>query len=194
MNQENLETFLSKFPIYQYAFLKTEDLDYSEKVRLMCKRTCTHYAASWSCPPAVGKLNKCREHCLRYSDVLLFSTVTELSDPASAEKKAAAQTEHERLTTLINNHMRDQGYLTYVISSSYCKLCPKCTFPRDYCRHPDEMFPCIESHGILIPDLCAACEMDYYMGERLCLLFSMIFFKDSGFILAPEEQRTDIHG
>ena len=91
MNQENLETFLSKFPIYQYAFLKTEDLDYSEKVRLMCKRTCTHYAASWSCPPAVGKLNKCREHCLRYSDVLLFSTVTELSDPASAEKKAAAQ-------------------------------------------------------------------------------------------------------
>ena len=32
MNLENVEAFISKFPIYQYAFLKTEDIDFSDKV------------------------------------------------------------------------------------------------------------------------------------------------------------------
>ena len=110
----------------------------------------------------------------------------EIPEQNAKERRETAQKEHERLTQLVNNHMRDQGYLTYVISSSFCKICPKCTFPRDYCRHPDEMYPCIESHGILISDLCTQCEMDHYMGEQLALFFSMIYFKDSGFIYTQE--------
>ena len=180
---EKIEDYLSRFPIYQYAFLHPEDLEYTEKVRQVCKRNCPHYAASWSCPPAVGKLDKCRERCLRYTDLLVFSTVTELSDVFDPAQKTAAQTEHERLTNLVNNYMRDQGYLTYVISSSMCRLCPRCTFPRDYCRHPDDMFPCIESHGLVLSDVCLSCDMDYYMGDQLFLLFSLVFFKDTGFAI-----------
>ncbi len=183
MNLEEIEEHISRFPLYQYSFQKPENLTFSEAVRQVCKRTCPHYATNWSCPPAVGKLEKCKEHCLRYTDVLVFSTVTELTDPTDPKQKAAAQREHERMTKLINGHLRDQGYLTYVISSSSCKRCPKCCFPRDYCRFPDEMFPCIESHGIVISDLCEQCDMDHYMGDPLFLLFTMLFFKDTGFTL-----------
>ena len=190
-NTEDIEAYISRFPIYQYSFQKPEMLEYSENIRQVCKRTCPHYSGSWSCIPAVGKLEKCRDHCLRYTDVLIFSTVTELADPSEQKQKTSAQREHERLTRLINDHMRDQGYLTYVISSSYCKKCPKCTFPRDYCRFPEEMFPCIESHGIMIADLCSQCDMDYYMGDRLFLLFTLLFYKDTGFALQKETSHEE---
>ncbi len=186
MNLEKIESFIKKFPVYQYAFLSTEQVEFSDKMRLFCKRSCPHYGSSWSCPPATGKLDKCKEHCLRYTDLLLFSTVTEIPRAREKEKKIEAQIEHEKLTRLINNHMRDLGYLTYVLSSSFCKHCSKCSFPKDYCRHPEEMIPCIESHGIVVADLMEKCDMDYYMGERLQLMFSLIFFKDTGFIFSEK--------
>ena len=178
MDFENIESYIKQFPLYQYAFIKPDDVEYSEKVRQLCKRSCPHYGASWSCPPAIGKIEKCRETCLKYSDLLVFSTVTELSE-ASDKEMAAAQAEHERLTKMICSHMTSQGYITYVLSSSWCKNCSKCTFPRDFCRQPEEMYPCIESHGIIVADLMDQCEMDHYLGGSLYLLFSLIYFKEA---------------
>ena len=175
---ENIKSFIDKFPIYQYAFIKPDDVEYSEKVRQVCKRTCPRYGASWSCPPAVGKLEKCRERCMQYTDLLVFSTVTELQEKKQDEA-AAAQAEHEKLTKIICDHLLSQGYITYVLSSSWCRRCPKCTFPKDFCRNPDEMYPCIESHGITIADLMDYCDMDHYLGSGLCLLFSLVYFKDA---------------
>ena len=178
MSFENIESFINKFPLYQYAFIKPDDVEYSEKVRQVCKRTCSHYGASWSCPPAVGKIEKCKENCLQYTDLLVFSTVTELKGEDGKEE-AAAQAEHEKLTKIICDHMLSRGYITYVLSSGWCRNCPKCTFPKDFCRHPDEMYSCIESHGIIIADLMDLCDMDHYLGGGLKLYFSLVFFKDA---------------
>jgi predicted metal-binding protein len=175
---ENIESFIEKFPVYQYAFIKPDDVEYSEKVRQLCKRACTHYGTSWSCPPAIGKLEKCEEKCLRYTDILVFSTVTELQG-GTAQEMETAQKEHEKLTNIICSHMLKEGYITYVLSSSWCKTCQKCTFPKDFCRHPEEMYPCIESHGIMIADLMEKCGMDHYLGGKLYLLFSLVYFKEA---------------
>ena len=182
MDIEAIESYIKKFPIYQYAFINPDDVDYSEKVRQRCKRTCPHYGTSWSCPPAVGKADKCKEKCLAYSDLLVFSTMTELS-LGSREEKASAQKEHEKLTKIISEHMKDRGYVVYVISSGRCSICQKCTFPRDFCRHQDEMYPCIESHGITVADLAEYCDMDHYLGNGLYLLFTLIYFKDANIAL-----------
>ena len=190
MNRECLEEFILQFPIYQYSFMKSEDIEFSEKVRSFCKRSCPHYRESWSCPPAVGKLEQCRDKCLKYTDVLIFSTVTEVDEKEKNIRSGETQKEHEKLTGIINSKMRDLGYITYVISSGYCRICDKCTFPRDYCRHPEEMYPCIESHGIVVSDLIADNDMDYYMGEKLRLMFSLIFFKDTGFAFDSEKEES----
>ena len=178
MDFENIESYIKQFPLYQYAFIKPDDAEYSEKVRQMCKRSCPYYGTSWSCPPAIGKIDKCRENCLKYTDLLVFSTVTELSEITDREM-AAAQAEHERLTKMICSEKLRQGYITYVLSSSRCRSCQKCTFPRDFCRHQDEMYPCIESHGIAVSDLMELCDMDYYLGGKLQLLFSLVYFKEA---------------
>ncbi len=186
MSKELIKEFISDFPIYQYAFLEPEEIEYQPKVRQVCKRTCKYYSNSWSCPPAVGKIEVLKEKCLKYTDVLLFSTFTEITD----EKfdKVSIQKEHEKLTRIISNRMKDLGYLTYIISSGSCKICDKCTFPKDFCRHPYEMFPCIESHGITVADLLSDCGMDYYMGDKFQLLFSLVFFKDTGFDLTENKE------
>ena len=177
MSVENIESFIKKFPIYQYAFIKPDDIEYTEKVRQLCKRTCPHYGTSWSCPPAVGKIEACRENCLSYSDVLIFSTLTEIKD-ADNGKTAEAQKENERLTDIIRSEMGKWGYTTYVITSGRCQKCRKCTFPKDFCRYPDSMYPCVESQGIMISELAEKYGMDYYMGSRLCLMFSFIYYRE----------------
>ncbi len=189
MSKELIKEFIGNFPIYQYAFLKPDEIEFSTKVRQLCKRTCRYYSESWSCPPAVGKIDVLKEKCLNYTDVLLFSTFTELTE--DKHDKKIIQREHDKLTHIINNRMKDLGYLTYIISSGSCKICDKCTFPKDFCRHPYEMFPCIESHGIIVADLLSDCGMDYYMGDKFQILFSIIFFKDAGFDDIKENKEED---
>ena len=80
MNFKPIEEFITQFPIYQYTFLKTEDVEFNDKVRAICKKECPRYGKSWSCPPAVGSVDKCREICRKYPYVLLFSSVAEVPD------------------------------------------------------------------------------------------------------------------
>ena len=179
MTREDIEAFITQFPIYQYAFVKPEDIDFNERVRAICKKECPRYGNSWSCPPAVGKVDKCREECLEYQEALFFSSVTEVADYSDMEANLKTKAEHERMTKIIEDHLRDQGLLVYTLSSDSCSICSKCGFPRERCRHPDLMHPCIESHGIVVTNLAEKCDMDYYMVENLLLWYSLIFFKNS---------------
>ena len=178
MSIENIESFIKKFPIYQYVFIKPDDIEHTEKVRQLCKRTCVQYGLSWSCPPAVGKIDKCRENCLEYSDLLVFSTLAEIKNDNEAAT-AEAQKENDKLTDIIRAEMEKQNYATYVVTSGRCQKCSKCTFPRNFCRYPDNMYPCVESQGIMISDFAEKYGMDYYMGSRLCLMFSFVYFKEN---------------
>ena len=59
MNFQSIEDYITQFPIYQYAFLSIDDIEFNDKVRTICKRECPRYGKSWSCPPAVGTVDKC---------------------------------------------------------------------------------------------------------------------------------------
>ena len=37
----------------------------------------------------------------------------------------------------------------YGLSTESCAICAHCAWPDGPCRHPDRMFPCVESHGIV---------------------------------------------
>ena len=185
--REDIEAFITQFPIYQYAFVEPKEIDFNERVRAICKKECPRYGNSWSCPPAVGKVDKCREECMEYPQALFFSSVTEVEDYSDLEANLKTKAEHERMTKIIEDHLRDQGLLVYTLSSDSCSICSKCAFPRERCRHPDQMHPCIESHGIVVTNLAEKCNMDYYMGERLLLWYSLIFYKNSKDPVIEEE-------
>lgn len=178
MNYKAIEEYITQFPIYQYAFLDVADLEFNDKVRTICKRECPRYGKSWSCPPAVGTVEHCKERCRQYSKVLLFSSVGEVPDYSNMETLLASKRDHEDLTNKIEEYLKKEAYKCYTLSTDSCSICEKCTYPKKSCVHPEQMHPCIESHGILLTKNIEENDMDYYLGEQMVLWFSMIFLSE----------------
>ena len=165
MNFQSIEDYITQFPIYQYAFLSIDDIEFNDKVRTICKRECPRYGKSWSCPPAVGTVDKCKERCQQYTHALLFSSVAEVPDYSNMDALLATKREHEEITAKIEAFLKQDAWRCYTLSTDSCSICDKCTYPKKSCNHPDLMHPCIESHGILLTKNIEDNNMDYYMGE-----------------------------
>lgn len=172
-----LEEQLAELPLYQYAFIKTVDFLFSERIRWICEHECPMYNHSWACPPAVGSVEECRKRCMDYPDALLIATITEVSDIASIEETLATRPEHEALTRQVHMLVRQQAKDTMVLSTEACAVCGECAWPEKKCRHPEKMYPCVESHGIVVTDLAEKTGIDFYAEGNLVTWFSLIFYR-----------------
>lgn len=176
LNKELLEQQLSELPLYQYAFLKSEDLVFTERVRHICRTECSMYGTTWACPPAVGTVSQCREACLAYPEFLLISTVTEVPDIENLEQTLSTRRDHEDVTRQVSQLMREQGCELRVLSTESCAICGRCAYPDGPCRHPELMFPCVESQGILVTDLAEKCGMEFFNGN-IVTWFSVLLYR-----------------
>lgn len=167
---------LAALPIYQYEFLKTSDLVFEPKVRQICSSECPMCGRTWSCPPAVGTLEQCRERCLQFDEALLLTTVAEVGDISNMTETLSTRREHERITRQARDIFRSCGCRTLVLSSEACQLCTRCTYPDAPCCQPDEMLPCIESHCILVTELAERCGIEFLSSATVVTWFSLIFF------------------
>ena len=165
MDKELLEQQLVNLPLYQYAFMKSEELTFTERVRHICQTECGRYGTTWACPPAVGTVEECRAKCLSYPELLMISTVTEVSDISDMEETLATRAEHEQITFEVVELVKAQGCDVRVLSTESCAMCETCTYPHGPCRHPDRMFPCVESQGILVTALCEKYGMEFFNGN-----------------------------
>ena len=174
---EKLMERLLQFPIMQYACLNTDEVSFQERVRTVCETECPRYGSSWSCPPAVGSVEECKGRCRRFSHCFVFSTIAEVNDETNMEETLATRLEHERITQEINRIFTEEFGDTLALSTESCDICRHCSYPDGPCRHPDRMFPCVESYGILVTELAEKGQMDFYNGANVVTWFSVIFFK-----------------
>ena len=65
----------------------------------------------------------------------------------------------------------------YVLSTEACAICETCAWPDGPCRHPEHMFPCVESHGILVTELAESHGIDFLAGGNLVTWFSLLFYR-----------------
>lgn len=177
MNREVLEAQLRELPIVQYEFLKTDELTFSPRVRAVCEMDCTRYGTSWACPPAVGTVEECRARCLQYPQGLLIATMNEVEDITDLEGALATRVGHEEITRQVDALLRGQGAETYPLSTESCAICRKCSYPGGPCRHPERMYPCVESHGILVLDLAERFGIDFQPGGNIAVWFSLILYR-----------------
>lgn len=176
LNKEWLEQQMSELPLFQYAFLKTDELIFTERVRHVCREECPRYNTTWACPPAVGTVEECKTACLAYPDMLMISTVTEVSDIANIEETLETRGDHEAITRQVAKLMKEQGCELRVLSTESCAICETCTYPDAPCRHPDKMFPCVESQGILVTEVCEKYGMEFFNGN-LVTWVSLILYR-----------------
>ena len=38
MTKDEIESFITQFPIYQYQFLTPDEIEYNDRVRMICKK------------------------------------------------------------------------------------------------------------------------------------------------------------
>lgn len=177
MDREVLERQLAELPIVQYEFFETAELTFTERVRAVCELECPQYGRSWACPPGVGPVEECRERCLSYPHALLISSMTEVCDIADLRETLDTRPGHEELTRRVNALVKAQGAETYVLSTESCAICEQCAYPDAPCRRPDKMFPCVESHGILVTDLAEQYGIEFQAGNNIVTWFSLILYK-----------------
>ncbi len=178
MDRERLEQQLRELPLYVYEFIDTSELVFSERVRYVCRTECSMYGKSWACPPAVGDVETCRARCLSYPKGLLISTITEVHDISDIPEPLAPRLPHEEITRQIHALVKEQVADSMALSTEACAHCAHCTYPDAPCRFPDRMYPCVESHGILVTDLAERHGIDFMAGGNIVTWFSLILYRE----------------
>ena len=125
----------------------------------------------------MGSVEECRARCLAFEDALLIATITEVNDIANMEETLATRAPHEEIAREVLELVRQQVKETLVLSTESCAICESCAWPDAPCRHPDRMFPCVESHGIVVTDLAEKTGVDFYAEGNLVTWFSLIFYR-----------------
>ena len=177
MNRELIEQQLSALPLAQYGWIETAELEFSERIRRVCEQECPMYGKTWACPPAVGTVEECRTRCRSYPHALYLTTLTEVSDIANLEETLATRAPHEAVTrealAILKPHVKD----VMALSTEACAIGENCAYPGAPCRHPELMFPCVESHGIIVTALAEKEGIDFY-GGNLVTWFSLLLFRE----------------
>ena len=176
-SREELEARLVELPLVEYAYFKAEDIEFTERIRTVCRTECPQYGTTWACPPAVGTVDECRERCQRFSDAFVFTTIAEVPDIEDFEACLATRGPHEDVTRQVREVFRDLYGDCLVLSTESCALCAACTYPEGKpCRHPEHMIPCVESHGIAVTTLAEQAGMSYFYDTTTVVWFSVVFY------------------
>ena len=179
MDREKLEAQLAELPLYVYTYIDPKSLDFSDRIRYICKTECPMYGKTWACPPGVGTVPECKEKCLRYDSCLLIGTITEVVGEPSMEQSLATRPEHEALTNQIRELFREQGIEPYILSTEACTVCERCAYlDGEPCRLPERMHPCLESHGINIIPTLEENGLDFIFGLDVITWYSLLFFNE----------------
>ena len=179
MDLQKLEAQLSELPLYVYTFVDPKTIDFSERIRYICKAECPMYDKTWAYPPAVGAVEECKAKCVGYNNCLLIGTITEISSIANMEEALSTRPEHEKLTNEVRSMFREQGVEPYILSTEACSVCERCAWLDGLpCRMPGRMHPCIESHGINIIPTLEEIGVPFQYGDNIVTWFSLLFFNE----------------
>ena len=179
MDRALLESQLAEFPLFVYCFIDPKELEFTQRVRYICQTECPMYGKTWACPPAVGSVEECQGRCLQFTDCLMVSTITEVSDIANVQEALDTRGEHEAITNAIAQLMQQQGVAPYILSTEACAICERCAYlDGQPCRFPEKMHPCVESHGINVIPAMESQGIPFISGENVVTWVSLLFFNE----------------
>lgn len=177
MNKELLEEKLAQLPLYTYAWIDPEELEFNQRIRWICENECPMYGKTWACPPGVGSVPECQGKCLSHENCLMIATITEVEDITNIEQTLATRPDHEAVTNQVGALLEAQGVRPYILSTEACSLCDRCAIlDGKPCRMPEKMHPCVESHGINVIPVLEQCGIEFQYGENVVTWVSLLFY------------------
>lgn len=179
MNRAAVEAQLAELPLAEFVWFETAELEFSERIRTVCRENCPRYNQNMGLS-ARRRLPWRRAGArLSYPQGLLITSLTEVADIADTEAALATRGPHEELTRQVSAILRAQGTEVYGLSTESCAICAHCAWPDGPCRHPDRMFPCVESHGLIVTALAERHGIEYQYGGNVVTWFSLLLYRET---------------
>ena len=159
--------------VFEYAVTSTGVINFSPDLLKACEtNVCGKYNKCWTCPPAIGSMEKQKERILAFSSAFVFTTKSDLEDSFDYEGMMRAKDCHNKLTDEMHEKY---GKTNPVFGAGGCTICETCAYPAP-CRFPDKIYSSIEAAGINVTELSRAAGVKYNNGENTVTYFSMILF------------------
>ncbi len=171
-----IEAALAELPLYAYAWIDPRELEFSQRIRWICRHECPMYGKTWACPPGVGTVPECEKKCLSFTNCLMIATITEVADIANIDETLLTRAPHEEITNQVRDVLAENGLEPYVLSTEACSLCDRCAIEDGLpCRLPEKMHPCVESHGINVIPILEQQGLTFQYGENVVTWVSLLF-------------------
>ncbi len=158
--------------IWQYAELKSSQLEFSEDVVAACRANyCGNYNKSWKCPPNVGSLEELKTKYTSYENIFVFTTKHEIEDSFDIEGMFAARIKHDETENKVRKIL-PKG--CEILGAGSCNICKICAFPEP-CRFPEKAKTSVEACGINVVSLAKTAKINYTNGKNTVTYFSVVF-------------------
>lgn len=162
---------------YTVQSIDVKTLKPNPEVRKMCETNkCHQYGQNWTCPPACGTVEECRDKIKAYGHAVLLQTVGDIEDSFDFEAMEALEAKHKQQFTALVEDLRKTQPDLLPLNVGCCTSCTQCTYPDAPCRFPDKACASVEGYGLLVSDLCKENGVKYYYGTdkmayTACILF-----------------------
>jgi predicted metal-binding protein len=177
MELEEFKELTARAGLTDCGIVDARSVGFSQEVRKMCEQnTCRMYGKTWACPPAVGTVGECRDRCLRFRRLLVFSGRYPLEDSFDYEGMMAAMADFKVKARALEAWVKPRLSSYLMLANEGCGICGSCTYPGAPCRFPDRMHGSIEAYGIFVSEVAAAAGVEYNNGPDTVTYFGGIFF------------------
>lgn len=183
MSDEELSRRLTEQAVTEGAnraeVLPVSGIELDAGFRSLCEsNACGNYGRCWMCPPDAGDIEELMEEIRTYRHALVYQTIGLLEDSYDIEGMAAAAEKHNRLSQRLRSLFEEDGFTKVLhLGAGGCRLCPVCARVDGLpCRHPKEAISSLETYGINVSKLAAACGMKYINGQNTVTYFGAAFY------------------
>ncbi|MDR3249386.1 MAG: DUF2284 domain-containing protein [Treponema sp.] len=171
------EEKLREAGVHEYGMVSPADVEFTQEVRELCAvNKCRLYGKTWACPPALGTVEECRERCMQYKNMLVFSGKYDIARPFDYRAMHRGMGDFKNLAQRVGGIAREYlpGFL--LLGNEGCGKCKTCTYPDNPCRFPDQVHGAIEGYGIYVFKLARLAGMHYDNGELTITFFGALLF------------------
>ncbi len=176
-HMSDIQSLIDRLGFSEKGELNIAELVYYPEIRDICATDqCRCYGKSWSCPPAVGTLEECRQRIESYDTMILFSLKTELEDSFDYEGMMEGAATFKELAAALQAELQTMLPRYLLMALAGCKKCGTCTYPDAPCRHPESMFHSLEGYGFDVHLLAEAAGIKYNNGPNTVTYFGAILF------------------
>ena len=141
-------------------------LEVRADVRSMCAADkCGAYGKNWTCPPAVGSLEECRERIGQHRTGILLQTVGRMTKPIDSRCYRETERRHNENLHALTEEVRKVHPNALSLGAGGCRVCRRCAYP-EACRFPEKAMSSMEAYCIFVTQVCWDAGTAYHHGEQ----------------------------